>query len=234
MSAQPGFLDLQLNGIGANFNLGPSTADAATAAYGFVNNSSAMDTAFLGSSIAGSQRFLSSQISPVLAYIGKQGNVVAGLLPSMFSNIGASNNQVVGLINSTVSAGLSAGSQVANASIASSTNSSGGGSLCFITTAVCESRGLPDNCEELEVLRCFRDTYMLARSEYRPLVAQYYRVAPKIVDGINSLPFAGAVYDYLYDKYIAVCLFLIAHGQRRAAIVVYSDMVEFASKFAER
>ena len=32
--------------------------------------------------------------------------------------------------------------------------------LCFITTAVCEEEGKPDDCEELTAFRAFRDGYL--------------------------------------------------------------------------
>lgn len=51
---------------------------------------------------------------------------------------------------------------------------------CFITTAVCEFRGLPDNCAELECLRDFRDGYMQSFRQGRDMVAEYYAVAPAI------------------------------------------------------
>lgn len=235
MSAQPaasGFLDLNLAGLGANFNLGPSTADTAATAYSFMNNAFAMDTAFLGSSIAGSQQFLSAQTSPVLNNITKQGKIINAALPSIFSSISSTSSTTQSLINSITGAGMAAGQQVANASIQSSSNSSSGGSLCFITTAVCSSRGLPDDCEELQVLRAFRDSVMTA-PQYQPLVKKYYVIAPRIVKAIDALPFAGELYNYLYDKYIQVALYLIAHGHNHAAVIVYSDMVLFASKFAE-
>ena len=42
------------------------------------------------------------------------------------------------------------------------------GSICFITTAVCAYLGKPDDCDELNKLRNFRDTW-LTREE-RPLM----------------------------------------------------------------
>jgi len=235
MSATPagmGFLDLNLAGLGANFNLGPSTADTAATAYSFMNNAFSTDTAFLGGAITGSQNFLAAQTSPVLANIQKEGATVNAALPSIFSSIGSTSITTQNLINSITGAGVTAGQQVANASIQSSNQSSGGGSLCFITTAVCGSRGLPDDCEELQVLRAFRDSVMQA-PQYEVLVKRYYKIAPRIVRAIDALPFARGLYDFIYYKYICVALYLIARGHNHAAVVVYSDMVLFASKFAE-
>lgn len=57
---------------------------------------------------------------------------------------------------------------------------------CFVTTAVCIYKGLPDDCHELQTLREFRDTILLATDEGRRIVAQYYLVAPRIVDSLSS------------------------------------------------
>lgn len=50
----------------------------------------------------------------------------------------------------------------------SSKSSSGSGKKgCFITTAACELRGLPDDCRELTTLRRFRDEVLLSSQEGR-------------------------------------------------------------------
>ena len=41
---------------------------------------------------------------------------------------------------------------------------------CYITTAVCESQGKPDDCYELELLRSDRDGYLLATDDGKELV----------------------------------------------------------------
>ena len=62
-------------------------------------------------------------------------------------------------------------------------NDSGG---CFLTSACTEARGLPDDCHELTVLRSFRDGYLRSQPEGEAEIAEYYAVAPKIVDAIRS------------------------------------------------
>ena len=51
---------------------------------------------------------------------------------------------------------------------------------CFITTAVCEHRGQPDNCTELTVMRGPRDTVLASTLDGRRLISDYYAMAPKI------------------------------------------------------
>lgn len=61
--------------------------------------------------------------------------------------------------------------------------SRGGGSGrggCFLTTAACRWKGLPDNCHELETLRAFRDEFLMSFPDGRALVAEYYEIAPGI------------------------------------------------------
>jgi len=52
---------------------------------------------------------------------------------------------------------------------------------CFLTTACVKYYGLKDNCYQLQTLRKFRDTYLLATAKNKYLVEKYYSVAPKLV-----------------------------------------------------
>lgn len=47
--------------------------------------------------------------------------------------------------------------------------SSSGSGWCFLTTACCKYKGLPDDCAELETLRRFRDNYLKGRNTVRSL-----------------------------------------------------------------
>jgi len=69
----------------------------------------------------------------------------------------------------------STGSSDATATTSSSDSS------CFLTTAIVDRRGEPDNGPTLTKLRNFRDTYMAAVPSD---VEEYYRVAPQIVASI--------------------------------------------------
>ena len=57
--------------------------------------------------------------------------------------------------------------------------------LCFITTAVCEAQGLPDDCAELTAFRAFRDGYLRACPDGEALISEYYNIAPGIVTCID-------------------------------------------------
>ena len=56
---------------------------------------------------------------------------------------------------------------------------------CYITTAACTALGLPDECEELQTLRWFRDN-VLTDEAGLALVGRYYEQAPAIVRAIDA------------------------------------------------
>ena len=83
----------------------------------------------------------------------------------------------------------------------SSSRKSGG---CFITSAVCDSFGKPDDCYELTTFRNFRDNWLSTQPDGKNLIAQYYEIAPKIVAEIDKLPSdrggqKSQVQKYLYQ-----------------------------------
>ena len=92
---------------------------------------------------------------------------------------------------------------------------------CFLTTAVAERRGEPDDGPALTALRAFRDGYMARTAERRALVAEYYAVAPAIVaavppDHADWERIAGAV-----DAAVAA----IAAGDDDEAFGIYAALV---------
>ncbi len=78
-------------------------------------------------------------------------------------------------------------------------------SLCFITTAVCEFRGQPDDCEMLQMFREFRDGYLQGCSDGPGLIRDYYNCAPGIVSHIDYCGDRQKVYDFLYQEYLLPC-----------------------------
>lgn len=90
---------------------------------------------------------------------------------------------------------------------------------CYITTAVCEFRGLPDNCHELISLRAFRDDVLLPTVEGRNLVEHYYEIAPSIAASLRDPVEIEAVW-----KSIQECLASITAGKNDEAIAKYKSM----------
>ncbi len=95
------------------------------------------------------------------------------------------------------------------------------GGLCFLTTAACQFKGLPDNCHELEVLREFRDNYLLTTDDGRNMVEEYYSIAPDISRKLNSK-------SDLEEVWLVVrkCVRSIETQQYQQAICTYKSMVE--------
>ncbi len=97
---------------------------------------------------------------------------------------------------------------------------------CFLTTAACEYKGLPDNCYELEVLRSFRDDYLLSMDSGRTLVAQYYQIAPNIVKHIKCESDMEIIWQV-----VSICVKAIESHQYQYAVEVYKNMVESMKKY---
>lgn len=107
--------------------------------------------------------------------------------------------------------------------IKKSTSSSG----CFITTAVCENLGKKDNCNELQILRKFRDEYLLNTSENRTLVEDYYKISPKLIQNINSSKNKMLLSKYLLDNYINVVIDDIKNEEYKNAVDNYIRMINY-------
>ncbi len=101
---------------------------------------------------------------------------------------------------------------------------SGSSSSCFLTTACCSYKGLPDDCMELETLRAFRDGYLM-RQEYGPeLIRMYYEDAPAIVQMIQGKPNRDAVWQSVYEQ-IGKIVEMIQQERFETAVISYLMMV---------
>lgn len=111
----------------------------------------------------------------------------------------------------------------------SSDSSSSG--LCFVTTACVTSKGLPDDCYELETLRGFRRDYVLQLKGGVELNEEYKKIAPIIVANINRRNDSQKIYDEIYSK-INDMIVLINGGDNEKALDSYKRMVgELSSMF---
>ena len=101
---------------------------------------------------------------------------------------------------------------------------SSGGGFCFLTTACCAYKGLPDDCTELQTLRRFRDGYLRNRPYGEELISTYYADAPAIVKAINARPDKGEIYEGIFVR-IHEIMDLIAAGENERAVIRYLMMV---------
>ena len=92
---------------------------------------------------------------------------------------------------------------------------------CFLSTATCHFKGLPDDCRELEILRDFRDAHLLSSPEGAALVAHYYSVAPAITEQLTSPVDLEQVWHV-----ICQCVEAIQSGNYEQATEKYRAMVQ--------
>jgi hypothetical protein len=85
------------------------------------------------------------------------------------------------------------------------------------------SRGLPDDCEELTILRKFRDEYVSLQPNGEELVNFYYFYSPRIVTQLNHHRHSRRLYDQLY-LVIRYCVNLIKKGELHKAMEAYIEM----------
>ena len=98
-------------------------------------------------------------------------------------------------------------------------------SSCFISSACAEYMGLPDDCEELTVLRSFRDQVLKSTPEGNALVEEYYRIAPPLVEKILSSPEKEKIFKEIYDRILA-CIDVIRQEKNDEAVLIYREMVD--------
>lgn len=97
-------------------------------------------------------------------------------------------------------------------------------SFCFITTAVCESLGKGDDCDELNTLRKYRDTWL--KDNHPESIEEYYKIAPGIVEVINERPDSDKIWHGIYNDYIDPCIEYVNSGRNELAYTEYKCMVE--------
>lgn len=109
-----------------------------------------------------------------------------------------------------------------------SDSSSGGG--CFLTSACCYYKGLPDNCRELSLIRSFREE--LKEKPYgEQLIRLYYRDAPGIVSYIDASPERETIYQEIYETVSRIADW-IEQGNKEEALMSYVLMVYELSRKA--
>lgn len=100
---------------------------------------------------------------------------------------------------------------------------------CFITTAICEHMMKPDDCEELEVLRDFRDSWMMNHGKSKE-IAEYYRIAPLIVKAIDTHQAKDLILGFMYLSYIKPAVESIKNQEFEVAYNTYVQLFNYAKK----
>lgn len=93
---------------------------------------------------------------------------------------------------------------------------------CFLTTACMKHmlENFDDNCEELITLRWFRDHFVSKED-----IDYYYKVAPIIIEAINSIEDNASIYNYIYQNVVSVCVEAIKKGNYEFAYHRYKNSV---------
>lgn len=93
---------------------------------------------------------------------------------------------------------------------------------CYLTSACIKhfQENFDDNCEELLILRWFRDNYVSKQD-----VKHYYKIAPSIVKSIDSSPNNNEIYNDIYTNLVVACVNAIKRGEYDFAYKQYKDSV---------
>lgn len=101
---------------------------------------------------------------------------------------------------------------------------SSSGSGCYLTSACMEhyQTTFDDTCEELMVLRWFRDTFVAKED-----IDYYYHIAPILVQRIENSPNKESLYSYIYNHVVCACVHAIKEKNYEFAYKRYKDSVLF-------
>lgn len=96
---------------------------------------------------------------------------------------------------------------------------------CYISTATCRSLDLSDTCQELELLRWFRDEVLMRDTVGRSEINAYYSTAPAIVAAIDARGDADKVYRQIFDRYLLPAICAVRQGEFTRAHKIYRELV---------
>ena len=103
---------------------------------------------------------------------------------------------------------------------------------CFVTTAVCNVLGYPDDCETLTTLRHFRDSF-LSSGKFHYLVDDYYARSERIVNYIDNCSDPVGLALHLHGSYLQNIVCKIEQGMVEEVISDYKLMVEYLESLVE-
>lgn len=100
----------------------------------------------------------------------------------------------------------------------------GGGTGCFLTSACCKAKKLPDDCKELEALRHFRDNILANMTDGKEMIDFYYAQAPRIVEQIDNSAEPLKIYEEIYNHILSI-MKKIDEKNYDKAIIEYLSMM---------
>lgn len=108
------------------------------------------------------------------------------------------------------------------------------GSGCFITQAVMAAVGKGDAAHELQILRAFRDGYMMRNPQLAPLVKEYYQLAPLVVQALSRRPDAQQIYVAIYQHFLLPAIQAVLSNDYPKALEIYAAMLKAVSPLAQQ
>jgi len=200
--------------------------DLPLASIGAMQNSA---FSFLTANSNANKKFVSNSLAQTGGRVDAATGSAFSFLNSGLSNILASSQSTSASLTALDTSGQFFGLFRANAIKDTKQPKSG----CFITTAICDAEGKADDCDELQLLRKFRDEIMLPDAALSNLVREYYAIAPAIVDGIKKLANGGReVFQLLKMQYLDNVLEAVKAGDVDVAVGEYLQMVAVARQAA--
>ncbi|MFU0831663.1 MAG: Zinc ribbon domain-containing protein [Oscillospiraceae bacterium] len=97
--------------------------------------------------------------------------------------------------------------------------------LCFVTTAVCTQLGKGDNCEELQMLRAFRDGYLAKSPHGMQKINEYYLFAPMIVSAVERSGKAQEEWKRIYKSHLMPCISALKQQKPQICERLYENMM---------
>lgn len=214
-------LNLNVGGVDVSYDLGPSISTVTGQALSFLQSSFSADKAFEGGAIYGANNLIAGLTTPLISSAVDQMKANATELPALYGTM-EENNYNLGM------AAIDTSNSIAQASIASSeasANAASNAGGCYVTTAVCESLNLPDDCHTLQTLRHFRDTYLMRSNVGRAYIEEYYATAPQLCERMRRRPDAKEYAAALYTRFILPALLAIEGRQPERAFKIYRRMI---------
>ena len=94
---------------------------------------------------------------------------------------------------------------------------------CFLTTACIKARNLPDDCYELNIMRKYRDSYLITLPTGKEDIMHYYEIAPLIVNRIEAREDSVLIFCKLYDELVLPCVRLLENNDLYGAYMLYKE-----------
>jgi hypothetical protein len=97
---------------------------------------------------------------------------------------------------------------------------------CYLTTACCMFKGLPDDCGELTAMRRIRDEFVAFMPDGEAVIRAYYDSAPRIISAIDASEDCRDHWENVFLM-ITACKAAVDDNDLHEAYSRYAGMVEY-------